>query len=132
MRKAIAAAMRRSKREIPHYYLTDSVDLSRAVRSRASVPAFRAPAPAVRLPARRDYSVRSTLAGRVGQFVCCNSYPLPVTGGGFLSADVREVDRDFSLAHNWGHRHRGPQVESSWHRSKVKRDRRRALICLNA
>jgi pyruvate dehydrogenase E2 component (dihydrolipoamide acetyltransferase) len=30
MRKAIAAAMARSKREIPHYYLMDRVDLTRA------------------------------------------------------------------------------------------------------
>ncbi|MBM3624513.1 MAG: biotin/lipoyl-binding protein, partial [Alphaproteobacteria bacterium] len=30
MRKAIAAAMSRSKREIPHYYLTETVDLSAA------------------------------------------------------------------------------------------------------
>ncbi|HVP98575.1 MAG TPA: dihydrolipoamide acetyltransferase family protein [Roseiarcus sp.] len=31
MRKAIAAAMARSKREIPHYYLTETVDLSPAI-----------------------------------------------------------------------------------------------------
>jgi pyruvate dehydrogenase E2 component (dihydrolipoamide acetyltransferase) len=31
MRKAIAAAMARSKREIPHYYLTQTVDLHRAI-----------------------------------------------------------------------------------------------------
>jgi pyruvate dehydrogenase E2 component (dihydrolipoamide acetyltransferase) len=31
MRKAIAAAMARSKREIPHYYLTESVDLRQAL-----------------------------------------------------------------------------------------------------
>jgi len=31
MRKAIAAAMSRSKREIPHYYLTETVDLSAAM-----------------------------------------------------------------------------------------------------
>ena len=31
MRKAIAAAMGRSKREIPHYYLTSTVDLGRAL-----------------------------------------------------------------------------------------------------
>ena len=31
MRQAIAAAMSRSKREIPHYYLTSTVDLGRAV-----------------------------------------------------------------------------------------------------
>lgn len=30
MRKAIAAAMSRSKREIPHYYLTETIDLSAA------------------------------------------------------------------------------------------------------
>jgi pyruvate dehydrogenase E2 component (dihydrolipoamide acetyltransferase) len=31
MRQAIAAAMARSKREIPHYYLSTSIDLSRAM-----------------------------------------------------------------------------------------------------
>jgi pyruvate dehydrogenase E2 component (dihydrolipoamide acetyltransferase) len=31
MRKAIATAMARSKREIPHYYLTQTVDLHRAI-----------------------------------------------------------------------------------------------------
>ena len=31
MRKAIAAAMSRAKREIPHYYLSDSLDMSRAL-----------------------------------------------------------------------------------------------------
>lgn len=31
MRKAIAAAMARSKREIPHYYLTQTIDLRRAL-----------------------------------------------------------------------------------------------------
>ncbi|MFW6028264.1 MAG: 2-oxo acid dehydrogenase subunit E2, partial [bacterium] len=31
MRQAIAAAMSRSKREIPHYYLTSTVDLDRAI-----------------------------------------------------------------------------------------------------
>jgi pyruvate dehydrogenase E2 component (dihydrolipoamide acetyltransferase) len=32
MRRAIAAAMARSKREIPHFYLAETIDLSRAVR----------------------------------------------------------------------------------------------------
>ena len=31
MRKAIAAAMSRAKREIPHYYLSDTLDMSRAL-----------------------------------------------------------------------------------------------------
>jgi pyruvate dehydrogenase E2 component (dihydrolipoamide acetyltransferase) len=44
MRKAIAAAMARSKREIPHYYLSDTVDMGdalewlRAENERRSVP----------------------------------------------------------------------------------------------
>src|SRR6266508_62906 len=32
MRQAIAAAMARSKREIPHYYLSEMIDLSRAIK----------------------------------------------------------------------------------------------------
>ena len=44
MRRAIAAAMTRSKREIPHFYLGQTIDLSRAVawladeNKRRSVP----------------------------------------------------------------------------------------------
>ena len=43
MRAAIAAAMARSKREIPHYYLSQSVDLTRASDVLASANADRAP-----------------------------------------------------------------------------------------
>ena len=32
MRRAIAAAMSRSKREIPHFYLSNTIDMSSAVR----------------------------------------------------------------------------------------------------
>jgi pyruvate dehydrogenase E2 component (dihydrolipoamide acetyltransferase) len=44
MRAAIAAAMARSKREIPHYYLTDTVDLTRAEAFVATRNAGREPA----------------------------------------------------------------------------------------
>jgi pyruvate dehydrogenase E2 component (dihydrolipoamide acetyltransferase) len=44
MRAAIAAAMARSKREIPHYYLTDTVDLTRAEAFVAERNAGREPA----------------------------------------------------------------------------------------
>ena len=43
MRAAIAAAMSRSKREIPHYYLTDTVDVQTASQWVASTNAGRAP-----------------------------------------------------------------------------------------
>lgn len=43
MRAAIAAAMARSKREIPHYYLSQSVDLTRASDVLSSANAGRAP-----------------------------------------------------------------------------------------
>ncbi|MDX8354941.1 dihydrolipoamide acetyltransferase family protein [Cognatiyoonia sp. IB215182] len=43
MRQAIAAAMTRSKREIPHYYLSDSVDLTRAEDFIATYNADKAP-----------------------------------------------------------------------------------------
>jgi pyruvate dehydrogenase E2 component (dihydrolipoamide acetyltransferase) len=50
MRKAIAAAMARSKREIPHYYLSDTIDLGAAL---AWLEAFNAaqPVPQRLLPA---------------------------------------------------------------------------------
>jgi pyruvate dehydrogenase E2 component (dihydrolipoamide acetyltransferase) len=44
MRKAIAAAMARSKREIPHYYLSHTVDISAASEWLAAHNAARAPA----------------------------------------------------------------------------------------
>jgi pyruvate dehydrogenase E2 component (dihydrolipoamide acetyltransferase) len=44
MRRAIAAAMSRSKREIPHYYLSTTVDLSRALAWLETVNATRPPA----------------------------------------------------------------------------------------
>ncbi len=43
MRAAIAAAMARSKREIPHYYLAQTVDLTRASEFLAKANADRAP-----------------------------------------------------------------------------------------
>ena len=43
MRKAIAAAMAKSKREIPHYYLSTQVDLSAATQWLAETNANRAP-----------------------------------------------------------------------------------------
>jgi pyruvate dehydrogenase E2 component (dihydrolipoamide acetyltransferase) len=43
MRAAIAAAMSRSKREIPHYYLTDTVDVQAASQWVAQVNAERTP-----------------------------------------------------------------------------------------
>lgn len=43
MRRAIAAAMRRSKREIPHYYLTHGIDLQAAQDRVAAINAARTP-----------------------------------------------------------------------------------------
>jgi pyruvate dehydrogenase E2 component (dihydrolipoamide acetyltransferase) len=43
MRRAIASAMARSKREIPHYYLTATMDMDRAVAWLAAANAERAP-----------------------------------------------------------------------------------------
>jgi 2-oxoacid dehydrogenases acyltransferase (catalytic domain) len=44
MRRAIAAAMARLKREIPHYYLSTTVDLTRALASLEAANATRSPA----------------------------------------------------------------------------------------
>jgi len=43
MRKAIAAAMARSKREIPHYYVSSAIDLTAALERLAAENAGRAP-----------------------------------------------------------------------------------------
>lgn len=50
MRKAIAAAMAKSKREIPHYYLGHAIDLSAAVSYLQAANARRSPAERLLLP----------------------------------------------------------------------------------
>src|SRR5690606_14471805 len=51
MRRAIAASMSRSKREIPHFYLGQRVDLAAAERFRASISEGKPPAERVLISA---------------------------------------------------------------------------------
>ncbi|HSD76898.1 MAG TPA: 2-oxo acid dehydrogenase subunit E2 [Solirubrobacteraceae bacterium] len=63
MRQAIAAAMARSKREIPHYHLGTHVDLSRALQWLAAENAQR-PLPRRLLPAALLLKATAVAAGR--------------------------------------------------------------------
>jgi pyruvate dehydrogenase E2 component (dihydrolipoamide acetyltransferase) len=104
MRNAIATAMARSKREIPHYYLATSVDVSRALawlaaeNARRAVPDRLLPAAlllrAVALAARevpemngfwRDGAFRAADAVHVGVAVS-------LRGGGLVAPAIHDVD----------------------------------------
>ena len=61
MRRAIAAAMARSKREIPHYYLSTTVDLTRALAWLEAANATRPPAQRLLLAALLLKAVASAL-----------------------------------------------------------------------
>ncbi len=105
MRKAIAAAMSRSKREIPHYYLTETVDLSAAM---ARVERFNAdrPPPERILPAVL-FLKASALAMREwpqfngayeeGAFTPASSvhvgWAIALRGGGLIAPAIRDTDR---------------------------------------
>lgn len=105
MRKTIAAAMSRSKREIPHYYLTETVDLSAAM---ARVERFNAdrPRPERILPAVL-FLKSSALAMREwpqfngayeeGAFTPASSvhvgWTIALRGGGLIAPAIRNTDR---------------------------------------
>jgi pyruvate dehydrogenase E2 component (dihydrolipoamide acetyltransferase) len=61
MRKAIAAAMARSKREIPHYYLSHSIDLTAAKDWLAGINASREPPERILLAALLSKAVALAL-----------------------------------------------------------------------
>ncbi len=105
MRKAIAAAMARSKREIPHYYLGETIDLSTAL---AWLERFNAtqPPPGRLLPAALLLKA-SALALREapelnGAFVDNAFVPgdgihvgwaVSLRGGGLIAPAIRDADR---------------------------------------
>ena len=105
MRRAVATAMARSKREIPHYYLGTQIDMSRAMawlaaeNARRPVPDRLLPAAlllrAVALAARevpemngfwRDGAFRPADAVHVGVAVA-------LRGGGLVAPAIHDVDR---------------------------------------
>lgn len=105
MRRAIAAAMSRSKREIPHYYLSTMIDLGRAQdwladRNRGRAPAERLlPAvlqiKAVALALREFPDLN---AWRVGDAAVPKEsihvgVAISLRGGGLMAPAVRDTDR---------------------------------------
>ena len=105
MRKAIAAAMSRAKREIPHYYLSDALDMSRAL---ARLEAFNVKQPPDgRLPPAVLFLKASALALRQapqlnGTFVDGAFVPgdgihigwaVSLRGGGLIAPAIRDADR---------------------------------------
>jgi pyruvate dehydrogenase E2 component (dihydrolipoamide acetyltransferase) len=104
MRKAIAAAMARSKREIPHYYLSDTIDLGAAL---AWLEAFNAaqPVPQRLLPAALLLKA-SALALRevpqlngtytAGAFQPSSGihvgWAISLRGGGLVAPAIRDTD----------------------------------------
>jgi pyruvate dehydrogenase E2 component (dihydrolipoamide acetyltransferase) len=105
MRKAIAAAMSRAKREIPHYYLSDSLDMSRALawleNFNAGQPPDRRLLPAVlflkasALALRQAPQLNGTFVD--GAFVPGEGvhigWAVSLRGGGLIAPAIRDVDR---------------------------------------
>jgi pyruvate dehydrogenase E2 component (dihydrolipoamide acetyltransferase) len=105
MRKAIAAAMSRAKREIPHYYLSDTLDMSRALGWLEGFNAKQPPdarlLPAVLLLKASALALRQTprLNGTFvdGAFVPGDGvhigWAVSLRGGGLIAPAIRDVDR---------------------------------------
>ena len=105
MRKAIAAAMSRAKREIPHYYLSDALDMSRALAWLENFNAKQEPAgrllPAVlflkasALALRQAPQLNGTFVD--GAFVPGEGihigWAVSLRGGGLIAPAIRDVDR---------------------------------------
>ena len=105
MRQAIAAAMGRSKREIPHYYLTQTVELTRALARLERLNQDRAPPdrllPAVLLLRATALAVAKTpeLNGfwEAGRFRPADGvhvgWATALRGGGLIAPAIRDADR---------------------------------------
>jgi pyruvate dehydrogenase E2 component (dihydrolipoamide acetyltransferase) len=104
MRKAIAAAMSRAKREIPHYYLAETVDLGRAMawlaeRNAAVPPDRRILPPALLLKAAavalRD-APRLNGVYENSTFVPASGihpgWAIALRGGGLVAPAIRDAD----------------------------------------
>jgi len=105
MRTAIAAAMARSKREIPHYYLEHHVDVTAAEQWLAHTNAERAPdkrllmgvlaVKSVALAARRFPAFNGFF--RDGKFELASAInvgtAIAIRGGGLAAPAIHEVDR---------------------------------------
>jgi pyruvate dehydrogenase E2 component (dihydrolipoamide acetyltransferase) len=105
MRKAIAAAMGKSKREIPHYYLASTIDLSRTTSWLGAFNADKPPAdrilPAVLLLKAVALSLRAAPqlngfwidgAFRPGEGIHIG-WAIALRGGGLVAPAIHDVDR---------------------------------------
>ena len=106
MRRAIAAAMAKSKREIPHYYLSTEIDMSPAQRWLVATNAPRAPEArllpavltlkAVALAARK-YPKFNGFYSEPGGFAAAEAIhigtAIAIRGGGLISPAIHDCDR---------------------------------------
>lgn len=105
MRQAIAAAMGRSKREIPHYYLSQTLDMTPALQKLEAMNAGRAPPerllPAAAMLRATALAVAETPAingfwengaFRPGEGVHIG-WAVALRGGGLVAPAIRDADR---------------------------------------
>jgi pyruvate dehydrogenase E2 component (dihydrolipoamide acetyltransferase) len=104
MRRAIAAAMARSKREIPHYYLSTTVELTRALAWLDAANATRPPAQRLLLAALFLKAVACALGEAPefnGFFTVGGFQPgagihigtaIAMRGGGLVAPSIRDAD----------------------------------------
>ena len=105
MRRAIGAAMARSKREIPHYYLSQPIDLTSAMAWLDTANAARAPAERLLLQVLILRAVALALRGRPGfnGFYTTDGFQpserihigtaVAIRGGGLVAPAIHDVDR---------------------------------------
>ena len=105
MRRAIAAAMARSKREIPHYYLSATVDLTRTLAWLEAANANRPPTQRLLLTAMLLKAVAQALAELPefnGFFTAKGFQPgvgihigtaIAIRGGGLVAPAIRDTDK---------------------------------------
>src|SRR6185437_499935 len=106
MRRAIAAAMAKSKREIPHYYLATDIDMARATAWLAATNAPRTPAERL-LPAALTLKAVALALRKYPKFNGCYREPegfvasgaihigtaISIRGGGLVSPAIHDCDR---------------------------------------
>jgi pyruvate dehydrogenase E2 component (dihydrolipoamide acetyltransferase) len=105
MRRAIAAAMARSNREIPHYYLSTTVDLSRSLAWLEAANATRPPAQRLLLAALLLKAVALAISEAPefnGFFTAEGFQPgagihvgtaIAIRGGGLVAPAIRDADK---------------------------------------
>ena len=105
MRRAIATAMARSKREIPHYYLSTTVDLSRALTWLEAANATRPPAGRLLLAALLLKAVARALgqAPEFNGFFTAEGFrpgagihigtAIAIRGGGLVAPAIHDADK---------------------------------------